>query len=185
MLSVKGKIRSGYVLAFLLLLVSYFLIFHTIGKLNKESDMVTRNLVVMNRLESLRGDITEAETGLRGYVITNDIRFLQPYHTARQRIPKVMDELHQLSDDNPQQVKRLDTLDFLLKRRLGFLSQGFINFQQGGFKITPQMREDRELSKNVMDSIRLFINKLEKIEEQMGQQRQSSLSRFFSGTETT
>lgn len=183
MLSVKGKIRSGYVLAFLLLVVSYFLIFHTIGKLNKESDMVTRNLVVMNRLESLRGDITEAETGVRGYVITKDARFLQPYHTARQNIPRVMAELKKLSHDNPRQLRRLDTLDFLLKRRLEFLSQGFINFQQGGVMITPKMLKDREPSRNVMDSIRHFVNKLEKTEEQMGQQRQSSLSRFFNGTQ--
>ncbi|HEX7903086.1 MAG TPA: CHASE3 domain-containing protein [Chitinophagaceae bacterium] len=184
MLSVKGKIRSGYVLAFLLLVVSYFLIFHTIRKLNKESDMVTRNLVIMNRLESLRGDITEAETGMRGYIITNDERFLQSYHTARQNIPRIMVELQKLSHDNPRQLQRLDTLDFLLKRKLEFLSQGFINFQQGGFTITPKMLKDREPSKNVMDSIRLFVNKLEKTEEQMGQQRQSSLSRFFYGTQT-
>lgn len=38
-------------------------------------------------LEALKLDVLDVETGVRGYVITRQERFLEPYRTARRRIP--------------------------------------------------------------------------------------------------
>jgi CHASE3 domain sensor protein len=62
--------RWGYFIAFVLLLISYFLIFFIIGKLARQSESITHSYDIINTLESIKAEITDAETGVRGYAIT-------------------------------------------------------------------------------------------------------------------
>ena len=56
-----------------------------------------------NRLETLALDL---ETGLRGFVITNDESSLEPWRQARAAYPRQMRELLRLASDNPAQERR-------------------------------------------------------------------------------
>ncbi|MCR6722275.1 MAG: CHASE3 domain-containing protein [Chitinophagaceae bacterium] len=81
----KAKIRWSYLIALLLMLLSYGLIFFIIGKLNRETDWVTHSYTVIQKINSIQVDVAEAETGVRGYVLTNDFQFLRPYHAASKK----------------------------------------------------------------------------------------------------
>ncbi|MBC7467502.1 MAG: CHASE3 domain-containing protein, partial [Bdellovibrio sp.] len=52
----------------------------------------------------------DAETGLRGFVITGQPNFLQPYNTATNQIPIEIESLDQLIGNNPIQKNRLKTV---------------------------------------------------------------------------
>lgn len=183
LLSLKGKVWSGYILAFVLLLVSYFLIFYMMRRSVNETNLVTHTYTVINKLESLRGEITEAETGLRGYVITKDIRFLQPYNSALANIPVLYNELKNLSEDHSRQQGQLDTLMQLINQRLAFMSNALTAFQTHGLQITDSMRMSREPSKKIMDSIRSYTEKIEKEEEQLMRSRKEKLAGLFDSTQ--
>ena len=60
-------------------------------------------LVVANRLERL---VVDLETGQRGFVITGQDRFLQPWREAQVALPAQASNLEQLVADNPQQRAR-------------------------------------------------------------------------------
>lgn len=62
----------------------------------------------------------DIETASRGFVITNDSAFLEPLFEARKTIPSDMAKLRQLVRNNPAQLKRMDSLNFYLHRRLDF-----------------------------------------------------------------
>lgn len=158
-LSFKGKVWSGYIVAFLLLLVSYFLIFYTMRRSIQETDSVTHTYSVINRLEILKTEITEAETGLRGFVITKDERFLQPYTNAITALPRTRAEIKTAFADNTEQQKRLDTLSALLDRRMNFMRVALSDFRRNGLVISDSTRMRRESTKRVMDSIRLYVEK--------------------------
>src|SRR5688572_4732913 len=128
-LSLKGKVWSGYILAFLLLLVSYALIFYTMRRSINETNSVSRTFFVTNKLEALKGEVTEAETGVRGYVITKDSRFLEPYYAAIDSIPNTYTQIRKLLGENSAQHKRLDTLISLINEKLGYMSNGLALFQ--------------------------------------------------------
>ena len=66
----------------------------------RESEEV---LVVANRLERL---VVDLETGQRGFVITGQNRFLQPWRDAQVAFPKQASNLEQLVADNPEQQAR-------------------------------------------------------------------------------
>jgi signal transduction histidine kinase len=60
-------------------------------------------LVVANRLERL---VVDVETGQRGFVITGQERFLQPWRDAQVAFPGEASNLEQLVSDNPEQQAR-------------------------------------------------------------------------------
>ena len=60
-------------------------------------------LVVANRLERL---VVDLETGQRGFVITGQDRFLQPWREAQVALPAQASNLEQLVADNPEQQAR-------------------------------------------------------------------------------
>ncbi|MEO8405549.1 MAG: CHASE3 domain-containing protein, partial [Chitinophagaceae bacterium] len=182
-LSLKGRVWSGYLLAFLLLLISYILIFYTMRRSVQQTNSVAHTYMVINKLEALRGEITEAETGVRGYVISHDLRFLQPYKDASQNIPVIYKELKNDTRDNPAQQVTLDTLIRLLNLRLSYMVNGLEDFQNSGFTITDPMKITRETSKKVMDSIRLYVERAENNEQTLMAARKDRLAGFFRSTQ--
>jgi CHASE3 domain sensor protein len=60
-------------------------------------------LVVANRLERL---VVDLETGQRGFVITGQDRFLQPWREAQVALPAQASNLEELVADNPEQQAR-------------------------------------------------------------------------------
>jgi signal transduction histidine kinase len=64
-------------------------------------------LVVANRLERLAVDL---ETGQRGFIITGQERFLQPWSDAQVAFPDQAKNLQQLVADNPEQQARAQRL---------------------------------------------------------------------------
>ena len=75
----RKKIRSGYIVAFVLLMLSYFFIFDSVWNVQKEYDWVTNSYRAENKMGDLRNSIVEAETRVRGYYITKDVAFLKPF----------------------------------------------------------------------------------------------------------
>lgn len=59
-------------------------------------------LAAVNRLERL---VIDTETGLRGFVITVDERFLQPWEAARDAFPEQAQTLSQLVAGDPEQLR--------------------------------------------------------------------------------
>src|SRR5678815_5916782 len=153
-LSTKGKIRTGYLLAFILLLVSYILIFYSTYQLRLEAKKVTHTFIVINKLHEISRLITEAETSVRGYIITKDSGTLNLYNAAVIGLPAAQKDLVILVSDNEAQLKKLDTMNRLLNERMSMFSFGISTFQQANLTITQSMDNLRAKSRNIMDSIR-------------------------------
>ncbi len=54
--------------------------------------------------------LVDGETGMRGYLITGDPVFLEPYHVEEENVGPALDDLVALVSDNPPQVERLKAL---------------------------------------------------------------------------
>ena len=85
----RRKIRSGYIIAFLLLLISYFFIFQYSWKVQREYNWVSDGYKAENKVAQLRNEIMEVETGVRGYYITKDETFLNKFNESQTSIPPI------------------------------------------------------------------------------------------------
>ena len=73
----RKKIRSGHIIIFLLLMITYFFIFLSTWNLQNEYDRVANGYKAENKIAELRNSIVEAETSVRGFYITKDETLLQ------------------------------------------------------------------------------------------------------------
>ena len=65
--------------------------------------------VIANARQLMR-NVVEMDTGLRGYYLTGDKSFLEPYTENKTRVPEQLDFLQQMASDNPLQMQRLGQL---------------------------------------------------------------------------
>jgi signal transduction histidine kinase/CheY-like chemotaxis protein len=80
------------------------------------------SLVVMETSKHLFSLIQDAETGQRGFLLTGDDSYLEPFYTAQKEIPAAEAALRDLTSDNPEQQSRLAKLYPLVELKLGELS---------------------------------------------------------------
>jgi hypothetical protein len=111
------------------------------------------------KLEQLLSYLKDAETGQRGYIISRDTTFLQPYNTARQNFEKPISELKLLTSNDTLQNTNLDSLIVLINRRLEFLAASLKMIEEPN---TSAKRLDQNLKRgrNMMDLLRKQANKM-------------------------
>jgi signal transduction histidine kinase len=84
-------------------------------------------------LHALRGRIVDAETGQRGYVITGDSAYLDPYRDALADVTRLRTDIALAVADDPQQAARLAELDRLIAQRFDVLARPLGARAQLGF----------------------------------------------------
>src|SRR6201996_3167920 len=109
----------------LLAAVPIFLVLATIAYItvqfaaneNAAQQWVAHTYQVIASLRVVLGDAQDAETGQRGYILTRQQSFLQPYDTARTRVGHDLARFRRLTSDNPSQQHRAEALDRLVRER--------------------------------------------------------------------
>ena len=113
------QIRAGF--AFLLIACA-LATFATIGSARADA-WVAHTLHVRQTLIQLYSDVRDAESGQRGFLLTQDTHYLTPYTRARADIAATESLLSSLVADNPTQKALLDRLRQLIGRKLDELQQ--------------------------------------------------------------
>jgi methyl-accepting chemotaxis protein len=65
---------------------------------------------VMENAAGLLSGMVDQETGLRGFLVSADERFLEPYKRGLEEFSLDFDKIRQLTSDNPSQQQRLDVI---------------------------------------------------------------------------
>jgi methyl-accepting chemotaxis protein len=110
-LTVGRKIGGGFALVLALLGLVAATSYRSTEVLVASGEWVTHTHVVLERLATLISRVAASQSAHRGYVATADEAFLEPGRTARAEVPRLVEELRQLTADNPAQQRRLDVLD--------------------------------------------------------------------------
>jgi len=179
----RRKIRTGYIIAFVLLIISYFFIFQSTWTVQKEYDWVTNSYKAENKIAELRNLIVEVETSVRGYYITKDQSFLRTYHENQDQISRFYNELKVLEAKNPGQLAKLDTVKQLIDLRLSLMKMNIAAFQQAGEQTTPIVESNRRRGQAILDSIKVHTLHFISTEEKLITERKNNLTGSFKTTQ--
>jgi PAS domain S-box-containing protein len=140
-------------------------------RFKENARLVVHTREVLESSEALLSLLVNAETGQRGYLLTGEQSYLEPYEAATgMALERQIKLLRQLTEDNPNQQKRLDTLESLIEERLTLLKQRIDLRKTQGLEETLQgFSLDR--GKAVMDEIRSLVARIKNNEEQLLRQR--------------
>ncbi|WP_339850731.1 methyl-accepting chemotaxis protein [Paenibacillus sp. FSL W7-1088] len=105
------KIGLGYLLVLAVLAGSILLIQNSISQLQRELDfLVDHDMKVHDLTYEIENIMVNMETGQRGYVITGQESYLDPYNTGVQQKNVLKDQLAVLVSDNPAQLALLEEI---------------------------------------------------------------------------
>ena len=79
-------------------------------ELTRDREMVLHTSDVINTVQLLKSALQNAERGQRGYLLTVDSTYLEPYKQAVRDIPKVITQLQRLTADTPEQRRWIPLL---------------------------------------------------------------------------
>src|SRR5882724_9279184 len=102
------KLAMGFSVSLVLLVAIGAVAYRALDVLTKTSYWVAHTHTVIEHVGRVLSLFKDAETGQRGFVITGDESFLEPYNASIGEAGKVMKDLRELTADNPSQQKRLD-----------------------------------------------------------------------------
>ncbi|MES2701196.1 MAG: response regulator [Bacteroidota bacterium] len=115
--SITRQLQAVFAVSIVILLISSVASLYTNNRLIQSSQWVNHTNEVLLNTENLISSVKDAETGQRGFIITNDKNFLQPYNGGYEKTIGILDHLKQLSADNPFQQAKLDTARRLITER--------------------------------------------------------------------
>ncbi|MBL4781639.1 MAG: diguanylate cyclase [Porticoccaceae bacterium] len=121
---------------------------------------------VLNESKNLLSSMTDAETGQRGYLLTGDPDYLEPYLKGLSSAEESFKRLTRLTSDNPEQIKRLKTIHGAMGKKFEELKLT-IDLRKHENAENAEKAIDvvkRNNGKQIMDEIRLDIIAFENTE---------------------
>ena len=162
---------AGLVIAIVAVALIAFFTYRSLQSRETAAERVTHTLEVMQQLEALLSSVKDAETGQRGFLLTGDERYLEPYTNATAALPGELKTLRSLTGDNPQQQQRLDTLEQLTAEKMAELGETIALRRAGNVEAALAIvRTDR--GKAAMDRIRALVAEMESEERSLLASRQ-------------
>jgi len=116
-----------------ILVVSFnaWLAFRSVESLLSSEFWVAHTWQAISQVDRIMGSAKDAETGSRGFLITGDDNYLDPYFSATRDLPTELNHFQSLTSDNPSQQVRLTEMRAVIDQRLALLEQG-IDLRRSG-----------------------------------------------------
>jgi CHASE3 domain sensor protein len=181
--STRRLILVGLLVPCLLVSIPAILAYRAQQQLFDSFRWVSHTLEVQHQLQHLRSLLTDAETGMRGFMLSSRDNYLEPYRGALAQLPRETALLRTLTADNPVQQDHLRHLEPLVADKLGLMAET-IALQQRGDRDAALKLFGTDRGRQSMDAIRARIDLMAQEETRLLAIRQdlvASRSRFGTG----
>jgi PAS domain S-box-containing protein len=156
--------------AILLLVIEAALFVAVWTRFSDRESLAAHTNQVLQSIESLFSGIKEAEAGARGYVLSGNEDYLGPYRRALERTPAQIQELQQLTSDNPRQQARISKLSPLVQQRLRLLAENIELRSSEGLSAAAGVVTGGQ-GKQATDQANAIIDEMRKDEESLLDER--------------
>ncbi len=124
--------------------------------LSEHRDLVVHTHEAIEMTKDVLIGLDDAETGERGYLLSGDRRYLEPYFRASERLAWMAPALRTHVSDNAEQLERMDRLAGLMQQKLDELRHAIELFEAGGLSAA-RPYEIQMMERATMDTIRRVI----------------------------
>lgn len=158
--NVGMRIGCGFGLVSGILLILGITAYHSVNKLVDTADWVTHSHKVLENLNGVVQNMVNAETGQRGFVITNDQHYLEPYNYGSSLAVQDLQAVRTLTADNPVEQQRMDVLEPMVAHELAIMKDAIDSQQSKGIAAGQEWIKTGQ-GKAGMDSIRAKVSEME------------------------
>ena len=179
----RAKIGIGTALgvggALIFFLVTGALAYSNMLTLRADTAKVVHTHEVITELGNLLSAVQDAETGQRGFLLTGNNRYLDPYQDALARAGASVSAVESLTNDNPAQQANLRRLKPRLDERFAELRQTIdVRRTRGAAAALELVNTDR--GKGLMDAVRVQIESMRSEERRLRGARLQQMENAYS-----
>ena len=155
-------------------------------RVRKTAALTLESSAIQAKLSGVLKDLTDMETGQRGYLLTGDPAYLQPYTDAKSRIEMDFVDLRAGLSNRTQRERSLESqLESLAGSKQTEMEHS-INLRQQGYRHRSFKLVDTNEGKDCMDEIRRIASSLSSAESstfaRLDGERTAALKTAFSAT---
>lgn len=144
------------------------------ANLKETQQWVSHTYEVQAQLRQIEKDLVDAETGQRGYLVTGQTNYLEPYEAGQKNFQEHIDELTKLVKDNPTQVKRAQEVEKTAELKFAELAETISLKKAGKDKEALEVVLSNK-GKQIMDDMRSKLATMSEEEQRLlAQRRQAS-----------
>jgi PAS domain S-box-containing protein len=143
----------GYTIAISALIINAALTFWYLSAVQTTWETLSGGRDFLRGIDNVRSDLEDAETGQRGFLLTGDERYLEPYTKSHAVILASIARLRSLAGDNESRHRRLNVIASASAAKLSELENSLTVRRRDGLDAAiASMRTDS--GKNAMDRVR-------------------------------
>lgn len=147
---------------FLIVVNTVFFLFQTSRNERNHAESM-RTYEIIQTATSLLVNLKDAEIGYRGYLLTQDFSYLEPYKGAEQKVDAGYIKLYSLLDDAPKQQRNLSRLNELINLKKTEAKQRVSRHSSALTKVADTVKSD--WGRIGIDQIRDVLNVITDIEK--------------------
>lgn len=175
--SLDRRMLIGAGLLATLLTISGYVSYTNTRKLRDAAGRVTHTLEVLDLSGNLLRDLVDAQMAMRGFVITGDESFLEPYSAAEASLEGLHAQLREKTKDNLEQQQRLRQLATMTADNMAMIKMG-IDLRRQDPAAAQQFVASKK-PKYQLDAVRDVVAEFDQIERDLLQSRQRETDRAF------
>jgi PAS domain S-box-containing protein len=135
-------------------------------------------------LDEVETRLVDAETGQRGYLLTGDEAYLEPYNAAIKNLDRVITHLKDLASDDSHQRTQVQNLEVLTENKLGEL-QTTIDLRRKGEIAASNQLVQQGSGKRWMDQIRGVLANMKNEGNELRRIRSQQMNEMVAETKRT
>jgi signal transduction histidine kinase len=164
----KSSLRIVYslivfVLGIVLLSVLTVLLIYENRQTNLSFNQVNHTNIVRHSLEKVFSTLKDAESAHRGFLLTKDSTFLEPYAEIHS-LPRQFANLDSLVAQDPKQKENVNSLKLLFEERYRTLESILQKTNAGTYKDDAALHSDLQADHQVMQRARQLVDEIQNIE---------------------
>ncbi|MDB5478189.1 MAG: adrA 1 [Alphaproteobacteria bacterium] len=144
--------------------------------LKTQHDSVDHTFTVISELQTVLSELKDVQSSQRGYVITGQETYLEPYIEALPIIDSTLNDLNFLVADNPVQVKNLGVLRIKAQHRIDVATNIVEAYRKHGQQAAFDLII-KGLGKIQMDEIRALVKEMTDEEQRLLAQRRDAVNK--------
>ncbi|MEZ8967620.1 diguanylate cyclase domain-containing protein [Vibrio breoganii] len=168
-MTIKNKLKLLLGTLFFFSIANIGFIYFLESRSENKLQWVIHTNEVMQTSGDLLNAISDAETGQRGYLLTGQSYYLEPYFRSRDEIKSIWGDLKSLTSDNPQQQELLDELVEDIDSKLEELAFSISLYNEQPAEAIEMVRTN--VGKKYMDNIRRNLSSFNAEENRLLEER--------------
>jgi methyl-accepting chemotaxis protein len=157
-LPIARKLMAAFAAVILVSAASSFMVYEKMGFIQQSSGWTEHTYVVLETLDTALTAMVDQETGLRGYLLSGDDKFLDPYHKGGEIYTAAFQKVKDLTSDNPVQQERLQGMNqFAQNWRIDLAGKEIALMAKPETREQARAMESSGAGKTSMDGIRAKV----------------------------